>query len=428
VAKVSVKNNESDVTTEAERMADLNEGEGGELFRAIEEARTTQGAEVILTRTMPADKAGFCDKIPVAEFDLTMLKNRYGPGTYRVRFNGPTGFLPGGSTIKVAATPEKPAAPQGDFQSFLEAQAQREAARSNKLWDLAMISVPALIAGLFNRPQQQSDLPALVAALKPTPGPTITDLTSALANMQQLSAPKSSETQVDTILKVFGAAQNLMGGKDSDGKTGDGSTWVDVIRDLIRAAPEAIKPMLEARMQAMTGQVTGVAQIPPTAALAPNPTGTTPQNSPIRATINTSGMSSVASVTNGGDSMRALWEPIAKQHLSKVFTWAEKQRDPQIYAEVFVDELPDLSAYLSIDQVLEHLQNPIWFEKVCELEPRLKSHKDFCTEMHAEVVEIVKQLKEDLQEDIQKDSKPDVPDMKPGFVEAGERNQDGGES
>ncbi len=93
--------------------------------------------------------------------------------------------------------------------------------------------------------------------------------------------------------------------------------------------------------------------------------------------------------------MRALWEPIAKQHLGKVANWAEKDRDPNIYAEVFVDELPDVNAYLTIDQVLEHLQNSTWFEIICSLEPRLSAHKEWCDEMHAAVVSIVKGLKED---------------------------------
>jgi hypothetical protein len=63
VAKARVIANDDEVSPEAERMADLNEQEGGDLYRAIEEARSTQGAEVILTRTMPADKAGFKDAI-----------------------------------------------------------------------------------------------------------------------------------------------------------------------------------------------------------------------------------------------------------------------------------------------------------------------------------------------------------------------------
>jgi hypothetical protein len=395
VAKTRINEAENDADNAAERMADLNEGEGGELFRAIEEARSTQGAEVILTRTMPADKAGFCDKIPVAEFDLLMLKNKYGPGTYRVRFNGPTGFLPGGSTIKIAATPEKPTAPAGDFQSFLELQARRDSERSNKLWELAIISVPALIAGFFQRPQG-NDVAALVTALKPSPGPTLADLSTAMVNMRTLTAPEKQDSKIDEILKVFEAAQNLMGDKEGSQSSG-GSSWVDVIRDLIKVAPDAIKPMLEARMQAMQQQMQPgkVMQVTPAVA-APKPIGTNAATVP---TMNTSANSSVDGATSPGANMREIWEPLAKQHLAKVLDWAQKDRNPEIYSEIFIDDLPDLSGYFSVDEVIGHLKNPIWYEKVCELEPRLKAHPDYCKEFHAAVVAIVEQLRAEALED-----------------------------
>lgn len=392
MAKATIKDQNNDVTGAAERMADLDESEGGELFRAIEEARSTQGAEVILTRTMPADKAGFCDKIPVAEFDLSMLKTKYGAGTYRVRFNGPTGFLPGGSTIKIAAMPEKPAAQTGTFETFLEQQARRDAERSSKLWDLAMISVPALIAGFFSR-QPSNDIGSLVTALKPAPGPSITDLTSALANMQQLTgANKPQESQIDTILRVFESAKDLIGDKDGGNK--EGSNWIDVIRDAIKYVPEAIKPALEARIAAMQQTQTPVKQVTPQIA----PTAQPPNISPIPENIPVKNSAGNAETIPVGNDMRAIWEAIAKQHLAKVVGWAEKDRDPNTYAEVFVDELPDLASYLTIDQVLEHLQNPQWFEIICTLEPRLSSHREYCDEMREAVISIVKGLKEDALE------------------------------
>ncbi len=253
MAKARIVSEENDTEADAQRMADLNEGEGGELFRAIEEARSTQGAEVILTRTMPADKAGFCDKIPVAEFDLTLLKSKYGPGTYRVRFNGPQGFLPGGSTIKIAATPEKPASPMNGFETFLEIQERRDAesrARRDDWLKLALPIVGGIVTTLISRPQG-NDVAALVTALKPAPGPTMGDLTTAMVNLQNLSgANKPQESQIDTILRIFESAKDLIGDKDGGGSK-EGSNWIDVIRDAIKYVPEALKPALEARMQAM---------------------------------------------------------------------------------------------------------------------------------------------------------------------------------
>jgi len=392
--------NDDSLTEQAEELAKLNEEEGGEVFRAIDELRGTDGVSLMIVRVTPQETSGFCGMMPVSEFSHERMQKLYGGGLYKVRVKGPKGFLPGGGPVKIAEPPQnaKILSGGGDFQSFLETQARRDAERSSKIWELAMLSVPALISGLFNRQAPASDIPALVAALKPAPGPTLQDLSATMVNMQQLAAPKSSESNVDMILKVFESAQNLMGGEKSDAKNGEGSNWVDVIRDLIKVAPDAIKPMLEARMAAamqQTARPMTHASIVPNVALAANK----PEVLPIKPIIDTSSTPSVVSATNSGsNTMQALWEPIARNHLNKVLQWAIKERDPEIYAEVFIDELPDLSPYLTVDQVLEHLQNPQWFEKVCELEPNLKNHKEFCVEMHDEVIEIVKQIKSEFEE------------------------------
>ena len=216
--------------------------------------------------------------------------------------------------------------------------------------------------------------------------------------MQSLTQPKNSESTVDTVLKVFEAAQGLVGDKDSsNGSSKDGSNWVDVIRDLIKAAPDAIKPMLEARMAAMQA-----AQPKATAAPIPRPSiapaagvkaaPSTPLSNPV-----TESVSSAASTANEGDGMLAMFMPIVKENLAKVVGWAEKNRDPQIYADVLVDELPDgFGDYIPITQVLEYLNNPQWFETICFVEPRLAPYQEWCNECRLAIIEIMKEFAEEL--------------------------------
>jgi hypothetical protein len=221
-----------------------------------------------------------------------------------------------------------------------------------------------------------------------------------MINMKGMTEPKESGSMVDTIFKAFEFAQNMGGGGESGGGK-EGSNWVDVIRDVIKAAPEAIKPMLEARMAAMQAQRAGtVRQAPATQIPSPVPAAAAPTPSPA-ASIQTAASVSTAANTSlpQGDAMRAIWEPIAKQHLAKVVTWAERDRDPEIYAEVFVDELPDLSSYFTPAQILEHLNHPQWFAKVCELEPRLQPFDLFCDDMRVAIIEIVKDIEHQMQEE-----------------------------
>lgn len=398
MAKARVIANDDEVSPEAERMADLNEQEGGDLYRAIEEARSTQGAEVILTRTMPADKAGFCDKIPVAEFDLTLLKTRYGPGTYRVRFNGPTGFLPGGSTIKVAPAQEKIASAMSggnDLHTLLEIMDRKEAERRARTDDWIKLAIPVvgtIATALISRPANAgTDVAALVAALKPVPGPSLTDLSQVMVNMKTMTQPAESGSNVDTILKVFEAAQGMMGGDKDGGDKGNSSNWIDIVRDLIKAAPAAIQPMLQARMGAMMQARTAapVAQVQPQVE-KPAPVAPSPIN-PIAPVIPESG---------NNEMMLKLFMPVIRENLAKVVTWAEKQRDPHIYADVLVDELPDnFGNYMPLDKVLAYLNHAQWFEEVCKIEPRLQPHREWCDECRQEIIEIMEGFKEGEAED-----------------------------
>jgi hypothetical protein len=411
VAKARIVNDEPESNPEVERMADLNESEGGELFRAIEEARSTQGAEVILTRTMPADKAGFCDKIPVAEFDLSLLKTRYGPGTYRVRFNGPTGFLPGGSTIKVAPSPDKSTAAGGgatDLSSLLELMERRDAERRARTDDWMKLGITALgpvLAAWVSRSSQGTDVAALASALKPAPGPSLADLSQVMVNMRSMTEPKGTESNVDTILRVFEAAQGMMGG-EKEGSGGTQSNWIDIVRDLIKSAPEAIKPILQAKMGAMmqaqraAAPVTQVQpQIPnPVQKVTPVPVNPIPPDQP--------------EATQGDNNVNMLMfmMPAIRANLEKVVGWAEKDRDPSIYADVLVDELPDnFGNYIPFPKLFEYLNHPQWFEEICKIEPRLQPHREWCDECR----QCIEQIFRDMQSGVEEPDAPEVSETAP---------------
>lgn len=401
----------ADAEADAQDFAALNEDSGGSLFNTVDELRAGGAAGVvcIVTRHLPVEKKGFCCNISVAEFSLEKMRAMVGPGKYMVQIKGPKGFLPGGGVVDIAEMAQTTPTGAGGLETLLERMERRDeerrkeaADRTTKIWELAMVSVPTLLAGFFNRPQPQSDIPALIAALKPAPGPSITELTSALANMQSLTTPKNSESTVDTVLKVFEAAQGLVGdGGKGDSATKDGSNWVDVIRDLIKAAPEALKPVLEARMAAMQAAQPGVrATVHPAIAFPPS----TVPGATIAAvasnpdiTAATGYASSAASTPTDSSTMMAMFMPLVKTNLEKVVGWAEKNRDPQIYSDVLVDELPDgFGDYIPITDVISYLNHPEWFSIIVGIEPRLSTHKEWCDECRLAIIEIMKEFELEL--------------------------------
>lgn len=409
-ARIVEETEDEKLQAQAEELAQLNEEEGGEIFRAIEEMRGAQGTVVVIIKLSPKDEEGVCDPIPVAEFSIDELKRRYGTGVYKIRVRGPKGWIPGGGTVKISTAGAKSKAETlngpMDMAGMFELMDRRAKESRDQFNDWLKLLIPiigGIVTAWIAKPaavQQGTDIAGLVTALKPPPGPTLTDLSTMMVNMKSLSDPKESGNMVDTVFKAFEFAKDMGDG----GGGGKGETnWLDIIKEVIQAAPAAIKPMLEARMAAMQAARGGTAvrETPQvTSGAAPTAAVRTP---PPAASTNATASASTAantSVQNTPDTnaMRAIWEPIARQHLGKVATWAEKDRDPVIYAEVFVDELPDLSAYLTVDEVLEHLQNPQWFEKICELEPRLKTHEEFCDTMRQTVIEIVQDLRTETTE------------------------------
>ena len=411
-ARVIETDEDESLTAQAEELAKLNEEEGGEVYRAIDELRGTDGVQLMIVRVSPQETSGYVGMMPVAEFSHDRMQKLYGGGLYKVRVKGPKGFLPGGGPVKIADAPQKAnESSGGNFQTYLEYVQRQEAERKARTDDWIKLAITAsapIIAAWMSRPTNQgTDIAALVTALKPAPGPSITDLTGALANMQSLTAPKESNTgMIDTIFKAFEFAKEMGGGSEGQSKEG-GSNWVDVIRDVIKAAPDAIKPMLEARMAAMQAAQAGQPvsqvkpQISPVAPSAPVTGMSPPSSAPSVDSVST------AATTSGNTNMIDMFLPLIKVNLSKVAGWAEKNRDPQIYAEVLIDELPDnFGSYIPLPDVLGYLNHPQWFETICGIEGRLQPFREWCDECRLAVIEIMKGFEQESEPAPTNDAEP----------------------
>jgi hypothetical protein len=393
---------EEEIREKAEELAQLNEDEGGEIFRAIEEMRGAQGTQVVIIKLSPQDEAGVCDSIPVAEFSIDELKRRYGTGSYKIRVRGPKGWIPGGGNVRISTAGAKPAsasaAPANDMTAMFELMDRRASEARGRMNDwikLIITTMAPIVAAWIARPSQDN-VASLVTALKPAPGPTLAELSQMMVNMQTLGNPKDSGSTVDTVLRVFEAAQGMMDGKPT-GEKGEGSSWVDIVRDLIKAAPEALKPMLAARMAAMQpGARSTVSQVQPQISTVPTAaTGDTPSGP--ASTQHTASVSPAASTSSPSDGMNllSLMMPAIKLNLGKCVGWAEKDRDPETYAGVLVDELPDnFAQFVPYDQCMTYLNHPEWFEKICEIEPRLANFRPWCDETRLAIIAIFNEFPE----------------------------------
>jgi hypothetical protein len=397
LAKARIIDDELDeVTRQAQELAQLNEDEGGEVFRVADELRGTKGVELMIIRLTPAENAGYVGMMPVSEFTHENLARLYGPGHYKIRIQGPKGFLPGGGNVKIAIPIAGKAGGSGDFMGMLDylekRDNQRAQEKSDKLGRLAELSIPVIgsvLAALVSR-NSNSDMPAILAALKPTPGPTLADLSTAMVNMRTLTQGEEKRDPIDSIIKVMEVVQNFK--EDGAGSKG-GSNWLDVVRDVIKEVGPAVGPVMEnlkaAAAARASAQSAGVTVMPPSAIAAP----------PMPASAPTAAQPSAISAEKSLESepnlseeqkMYRVFKPIIKQHLSKVAKWAQEDKNPQTYAEVFIDEIPrEFGQYVPQEKALEYLRHEKWFSFIVELEPTLTDYHVWCDEFRLEVIELL---------------------------------------
>ena len=353
----------------AEGMAQLNADTGGDLFAAIDQLRAAQGVNFLVQCLAPKEKAGYLGAIPAAEFSLEILRERFGGGLYKILVKGPKGFLPGGGNVQISMANESARnAPRGELETFVELMERRDresATRRDRLMEIGIPALTSVLAAFIGRqPQQGTDIAMLAAALK---GPSMGELATTMQSLQALSAPRADP--FDTALKMMERVKDFA----TDGSEPKaGSSWLDVVRDLIREAG----PMLGGVAQHLAAQQ---AQQVHMQRMRQPPSVTVEPTAELPRAQNPAPTSQIA--TSEEQQMLAMFKPMIVEKLKEIAGWAEKELEPTTYVEVFMDSLPsNIGQFLPQDKALEYVSHPDWYTVVCEWEPRLAAHKEWCEE------------------------------------------------
>src|SRR6266436_380775 len=402
-AQIIVKNDgeETEIDPEMEQKAEelvhLNESTGGDLYKAIDELSSTQGVMMQFTRVTPADKAGYAGEVSVSEFTLEHVKQKFGAGRYSVRFKGPKGYVPGGGPLLIAPDDKPRSNGVTDVGELLATLEKSRAEKNNRLLELSIPVLGTVLAALVGR--QQTDLTGLVAALKPAPGPSLTDLVTALSSMKNLQGSESSDP-VDRVLKIMDAIKGFGGSEQGE------TNWTDVVRELVREGLPMAKGVLEnvaanQNQQAQLRQqnpltiqpLPGIANANPMPMVSPSGSM---MNGPQSTDCIVQPVTNSLPNSNGETDMLTLFMPTIREHLSKVLKWAQDDRNPEAYAEMFLDDLPPMVAnYIKPVDAIRYMQMSDWFHKVVELYPALESHHEWCDEFRQQLIVI---LTDQLQE------------------------------
>jgi len=374
------------------------------------------------------EKLGYLADWSTARLNQNRIRDEFGPGVYRIEGHLPNGRYVKRRTVTIAEDAPRrikdsmSQSTQSGFnpteflaqQSARDAQFRREQdqrdanakkerdereekaqARTERM--LALIlpvvgTIGAAITTAFSgggRGSQMADIAALMTAMK---GPAPPDPISMLVQLKALE--KSSSP--DIMNRVLPMLIDMAGERASGGDTG----WLDVVKELVKSAGPAVGGMVQAAME--QANATRAAQplpnpqaasinppnMPPAGAglivvpesrprrermrgTASNPSAVVLPGSP--PTQLASGVRTVGSKSpsDGGNNM-SLFSlmphlPWLREMLGLLLTAASRGKDPEVYAALFLEELPE---DIDAPTILALLGPESWFQQLCSLESR----------------------------------------------------------
>jgi hypothetical protein len=317
-----------------------------EEIRALLEMDGADEAKFIVWSTIATKDraAGWVGEYTASELTMERLAQDHGKGKYRIKGMKGGEYI-GQRTITIASVPKSLQAPSQtlmpagsgpssiqDYIALLEARDEKQA---DKMLKWAGILGPLLA-------------PALANLFGGSKGPTLTDLTTALANIKQLEGGGKVD-QMEEFTKLLGLVKEIQG----DDKVA-GSTWADIARDGIAQ----IGPVLGGLVQMKTGVrpalPPGKTESPPT------PQGDSSEDNPMLAML--------------------AW---FKHQLEGLIFQASRNRDPLLYAEVMLDNLP---AGADLAQLRGYLAREDWWQTLVVFSPGVQPYPQWFAECRAELL------------------------------------------
>lgn len=358
----------------AEELASLDNLSDGDFFKAVEELEYGEDVKFIVVRVKPAHKQGYVGEIPAADMSLETLKQKFGPGKYRCRAQGPKGFVAGGGSATVADfvpdEPHKQAEKDGSARAilneFLAMQEIQEEKRRQDRKDMMTMLSPILVAVLPKLFESRGpDLTALVSAMKP---PSMAEMVTVLTGLKALQGKETSE--VDTLLRGMELAKDIRGSEE-------GTNWMDIVKEAIGPLLGTIRP----------GSLGRAFPMPPRQIAAPVVQQTDVQQTSVQQVPQQSPQPSA-------EEMNILqflsW---MREQLNYIIGQAARNRDPALYANLLLDNIPQDSAgnlAFPPDKLLEFISREDWWEQICRFESGCAPYKKWFEEFRTELIAALK--------------------------------------
>lgn len=297
----------------------------------------------------PADKVGFCTEYPAGEINLTRIVEEFGPGRYELRCIDPRGKFVTQRTIQLRAkvgagvTPTAPVSPLND---------------------------PMVQMLLASQKEQSAMLMAVLGKAFERPAPLIADPLEMLVKLKQLMPEQKQTSEMDLFLKGLEFGRDMGG----SGETG--------IMDLIGQGIKHVGPLLSNAAQSNGAAIPdqpSVRALPPQS--APRPIGDVRAENSARTPTH----STAPETSRETNPMLQTLNWLKKQTDALVFQ-ASRQKSPQLYAEVFLDNLPN---FLAVNEVHARFKEPGAIAQLSQLNPNVSTFSEWFEIFRQSVIELI---------------------------------------
>jgi hypothetical protein len=338
-----------------------------------------------ISGTKPGEKGGYCGTYQSGDLSLDVIREQHGAGKFRIRATDAGGKYAGLRTVEIAevlksasaAQVVQAQAPAVDMQGIAALlQAVKPTGESGGN------SVMQMMLAMMDSQTKSADRMMQMIMAQRDSGPKLTDL---LALINASKDRDGGGDAVKTLMEGIKLGQNLAGGGE-ESWLGIASKGIEAIGPLLAAGKEQAE-------QAQHGRV--AAPVTRQAARLPAPTTTSPAQS--------TGASAEGADVGMMDTVRQInW---LKQVVSGLLNHAARNKNPELYAEVTLDNLPP---FLTLDSVYEQMKDPAAIDKLISLDGRVANHRAWFESFRLAVIDLIDDV-----------NAPDEPEGGTGEVDPG---------
>jgi hypothetical protein len=336
--------------------------------------------------TEPGKKSGYCKTYAIGDLSPDNIRDEFGGGKYRIRVTDSAGRFVTQTTLDIVDLPKPANAPVAQIAPGADLSGIAALLNSVKPaagGDGGMTQI--LVAMIAS---QGKMMEAIAAAGNKDKGPTVVEI---IAMMKTLQPEKSASDPVELLMRGLELGKSLGGGGESS------------MLDVAREGLGILGPLIQQN------------QKPPTPVARP----TVPAlAAPVVGTPNVSTVSTIPLATNPpeGANVKLMsqlnW---IRAQLNVLVHHAARDKSPELYAEVLLDNLPP---FITPEEITEHIGAPDALAKLAQIDARVNQHLAWFEEFRQAINELLSAEDEELPEDDGVEHGGDMPNLgvldKPG--------------